>query len=139
MFSRPVLAMIDIETLVIDEEKREHVYQSVIDKQGPPDGTIVVALADGDDFDDDVINQILTTFGEIGEIILVRCLFKTCSSDLLEKVYKNVRLSYLLNYNCWHMAFHHFRFQDEDMLLTFREGKFALEAIKYNNKEVKMW
>ncbi len=28
------------------------------------------------------------------------------------------------------------RFQDEDMLLTFREGKAALEAEKYNNKEV---
>ena len=77
-----MLALIDIESLVIDDEKREKIYQSVIDKQGPPDGTIVVALADGDDFDDEVINQILTTFGEIGEIILVRytsVLNETCS------------------------------------------------------------
>ncbi len=29
-----------------------------------------------------------------------------------------------------------YRFQDEDILLTFREGKYALEAIKYNNKMV---
>ena len=71
-YFRPVLAIIDIETLVIDEERREKVYQSVIDQQGPPDGTVVVAVADGDDFDDDVIDQILTTLGEIGEIILVR-------------------------------------------------------------------
>ena len=67
-----MLAIIDIETLVIDEERREKIYQSVIDRQGPPDGTVVVAVADGDDFDDDVIDQILTTLGEIGEIILVR-------------------------------------------------------------------
>ena len=66
------MAIIDIETLVIDEVKREEVYQSVIDKQGPPDGTVVVAMADGDDFDDDVINAVLTTFGEISEVILVR-------------------------------------------------------------------
>ncbi len=66
------MAIIDADTLAIDDDKRETIYQSVIDKQGPPDGTVVVAMADGDDFDDDVINAILTTFGEIGEIILVR-------------------------------------------------------------------
>ncbi len=27
-------------------------------------------------------------------------------------------------------------FQDEDMLLTFREGKYALEAEKYNHQAV---
>ena len=77
---RPVLGIIDIETLVIDEEKREKVYQSVIDRQGPPDGTVVVAVADGDDFDDDVIEQILATLGEIGEIILVRYI-KDCKTS----------------------------------------------------------
>ena len=70
--SRPVLAIVDIETLEIDEEKREEVYAGVIDNQGPPDGTVILALADGDDFEDEIINKILETLSELGEIILVR-------------------------------------------------------------------
>ena len=43
-----MLAIVDIETLEIDEENREEVYAGVIDNQGPPDGTVILALADGD-------------------------------------------------------------------------------------------
>ncbi len=69
---RPVLAIVDIETLEIEEERREDVYAGVIDNQGPPDGTVILALADGDDFEDEIINKILETLSELGEIILVR-------------------------------------------------------------------
>ena len=69
---RPVMAILDIEVLCVDEKRREEVYQEVISQQGPPDGSIVVSIDGKDDFDDDLVDAILEKFGEIGEIILVR-------------------------------------------------------------------
>ena len=66
------MAILDVEVLTIDEEKRQLVYEEVIAQQGPPDSTIVVSLATEEEFSDDIIELVLATFGEIGEIILVR-------------------------------------------------------------------
>ena len=41
-------------------------------RHGPPDATVVVTSRDGSDLDDDTVNDVLTTLGEAGEIILVR-------------------------------------------------------------------
>ena len=69
---RPVMALIDCEVVCVDEKKREQTYQEVISHHGPPDGTVVVSLQNGGEFEDDTINDVLTTLGEVGEIILVR-------------------------------------------------------------------
>ncbi len=72
MCCRPVLAILEVEVLHIDEDRREEVYKHVIGQQGPPDGTIIVSMTNHQEFDDDTVDEVLNTFGEIGEIILVR-------------------------------------------------------------------
>ena len=66
------MAIIDVDVLVVDEKKCESIYNEVIAMQGPPDGTVIVTLADQQEFDDDLTDSVLAVFGEIGEIILVR-------------------------------------------------------------------
>ena len=66
------MAILDIEVLTVDDKKREEVYHDVISQQGPPDGSIIVSIADQDDFEEEAVDAILEKFGEIGEIILVR-------------------------------------------------------------------
>ena len=46
--------------------------QEVIREHGPPDATVVVSTANHTELDDDTVNDVLTSLGEAGEIILVR-------------------------------------------------------------------
>ena len=69
---RPVLAIIDAEVMLVDETKREDVYSHVIDEQGPPDGTVIVSLPNGEEFNEEQIENILGVFQEIGDLLLVR-------------------------------------------------------------------
>ena len=67
------MAIVDVEVIHVKEEKRDHVFDQVILEQGPPDGTVIVYLGDGDtDFEDDMVDEVLALFGDVGEIILVR-------------------------------------------------------------------
>ncbi|KAJ8299183.1 hypothetical protein KUTeg_023243 [Tegillarca granosa] len=68
---RPVMAVIDIEVLEVQEKKKKALLDNVIRQQGPPDGTVIVSVANGD-FDDDMVDSVVETFSDIGEIILVR-------------------------------------------------------------------
>lgn len=68
---RPVIAVIDIEILEVQEKKKKALLDNVIRQQGPPDGTVIVSVANGD-FDDDMVDSVVETFSDIGEIILVR-------------------------------------------------------------------
>ncbi|XP_013387463.1 synaptojanin-1 isoform X2 [Lingula anatina] len=92
---RPVIALLDIEVLAVDEKRREEIYKNVISNQGPPDGTVVISMADGGEFDDQSVDDVLNLVAEAGEVILVR-------------------------------------FVGDDMLLTFKNGKNALSALKYD-------
>ena len=69
---RPVMAILDLEVLEVEEARRQHVLKDVIEKEGPPDATVVVAMANSAEFDDDTINPILGVLGEVGDIVLVR-------------------------------------------------------------------
>ena len=64
--------MIDIDIIHVDDKKRDSTLQQVIAQQGPPDGTVIVALASRGEFDDDVVNSVIEMLGSCGEIILVR-------------------------------------------------------------------
>lgn len=67
------MAILDIEVLTIDPKKRDEVFQQVIERGGPPDGTVVLTLKDPEaEFTDELVDEILATFGEFGDIILVR-------------------------------------------------------------------
>ncbi|XP_021342465.1 synaptojanin-1-like isoform X1 [Mizuhopecten yessoensis] len=68
---RPVLALLDIDVLEVKEEKKAETFREVISQQGPSDGTVIVSTADGE-FDDDMVDAIVETFTELGDIILVR-------------------------------------------------------------------
>ncbi|KAL3841607.1 hypothetical protein ACJMK2_019724 [Sinanodonta woodiana] len=69
---RPVLSLFDIEVLQVKEAVRETVFQDVLSAQGPQDGTVVISLSGGREFDDDVVDEIVGTFSDVGSIILVR-------------------------------------------------------------------
>ncbi|RWS07386.1 synaptojanin-1-like protein [Dinothrombium tinctorium] len=71
---RPVIAEIDIDVLVVDEQAREEVFRSVIKESGPPDATVVVSHCEGvDAFTDELVTSVLKLLAdEAGEIILAR-------------------------------------------------------------------
>ncbi|XP_046485385.1 synaptojanin-1 isoform X1 [Neodiprion pinetum] len=75
---RPVVAIIDIDVHQVNIEKRERVFEEVIQDLGPPDGTVIVkAVDDGSEemdsvFDDSFMMALLQDFSHIGEVILVR-------------------------------------------------------------------
>ncbi|XP_062309249.1 synaptojanin-1 isoform X1 [Osmerus eperlanus] len=72
---RPVMAIIDVDVLEVDPEERHQVYREVIAQQGPPDGTVLVALCSSgpdDYFDDALIDELLDKFTVFGEVILIR-------------------------------------------------------------------
>ncbi len=66
------MAILDLDVLTVDPDRRDMVFNDIIAQQGPPDGTVVVTMATGEEFTDDAIDGILDTFGEVGDIILVR-------------------------------------------------------------------
>jgi len=67
------MALIEIEVLRSDEALRSSTLQRAVKWLGPPDGTIVLTLESGEEFSDQLVDEIIDTFGEFGEIILVRC------------------------------------------------------------------
>jgi len=71
-FCRPVMALIDIEVLKSDEALRSGTLQRAVKWLGPPDGTVVLTLDSGQEFSDELVDEVVDTFGEFGEIILVR-------------------------------------------------------------------
>lgn len=74
-FSRPVVAIMDVDILEVDPVARHQVYKDVIALQGPPDGTIMVSLCSSgpdDYFDDALIDELLDKFTQFGEVTLIR-------------------------------------------------------------------
>ncbi|XP_064634309.1 synaptojanin-1-like isoform X2 [Lineus longissimus] len=96
---RPVMALFDIEVLQVKDKDRDEILQEVIEQQGPQDGTIVITSAEMGEFSDAVIDNVLETIGQIGDIVLVR-------------------------------------FISDDMLITLRSGKDALECLKFDRQEI---
>ncbi|CAH0562090.1 unnamed protein product [Brassicogethes aeneus] len=97
---RPVIAIIDIQSRKLNEEKRQQVFYDVIADIGPPDATIIVhceggqsANDEGGVFDDNMVMILLEEFAQFGETILVR-------------------------------------FVADTMWITFREGQSVLEALQ---------
>ncbi|XP_059468868.1 synaptojanin-1 [Neocloeon triangulifer] len=95
---RPVIAIVDIEVLKVDENRRHQVLLDVLQQQGPPDATVVVRVEDVKDeneavslFTDEFMMELLQELSQVGEVILVR-------------------------------------FVEETMWVTFREGECALAA-----------
>lgn len=72
---RPVVAVIQIEVLHVDEHKRDEVLRDTLETQGPPDGTVYVTDCEGgrDLLSAELVSQLLETMErEAGEIILAR-------------------------------------------------------------------
>jgi len=69
------MALIEIEVLQCDDTLRSSTLQRAINWLGPPDGTVVLTLESGEEFSDELVDEVVDTFGEFGEIILVRCVY----------------------------------------------------------------
>jgi len=69
------MALIDIEILRSDEASRSSTLQHAVSWLGPPDGTVVLTLESGQEFSDELVDKVVDTFGEFGEIILVRFVY----------------------------------------------------------------
>lgn len=67
-----MIGIFEIEILKVDEEKRESIYHDIFCQQGPPDGTVIISLPNGEEFDDLTIDNILEGMSGCGEVILVR-------------------------------------------------------------------
>jgi len=72
VYFRPVMALVDIEVLRSDDALRSSTLQHAVSWLGPPDGTVVLTLESGQEFSDELVDEVVDTFGEFGEIILVR-------------------------------------------------------------------
>nr|KAG5702900.1 hypothetical protein BaRGS_034673 [Batillaria attramentaria] len=69
---RPVVALFHVETQEVVESKKEAVLQEVVGQQGPPDATVIISLATDGEFEDDVVQEIVDRFTEVGDVIIVR-------------------------------------------------------------------
>jgi len=66
------MALIEIEVLRCEDTLRSSTLQRAVNWLGPPDGTVVLTLESGEEFSDKLVDDVVDTFGEFGEIILVR-------------------------------------------------------------------
>eukprot|EP00057_Strongylocentrotus_purpuratus_P008958 XP_011663432.1 PREDICTED: synaptojanin-1 [Strongylocentrotus purpuratus] len=73
---RPVVAIIEVEVQLVDEDTRESIFHDVFCQQGPPDATVILSLTDphGNQvvFADDEMDAVLDLTASEGEAILVR-------------------------------------------------------------------
>ncbi|XP_061177920.1 synaptojanin-1-like [Saccostrea echinata] len=68
---RPVLALYDIDTLKVVENKKEQKLQEIVSQQGPPDGTVIVSV-ETEEMEQDLVEAIVHFFSDVGEIVLIR-------------------------------------------------------------------
>ena len=68
------MAILDIEVLEVDPDKRDVILDDLIQEHGPSDCTVIVTMATGEEFSDEMIDAVLDTFAEadLSETILVR-------------------------------------------------------------------
>jgi hypothetical protein len=66
------MALIEIEVLQCNEDRRNATLRRVIEQLGPADGTVVIELESGEEFSDELVEEIVDSFGDYGDIILVR-------------------------------------------------------------------
>ena len=69
---RPVLALYDIDTLKVEENKKEQKLQEIVSNQGPPDGTVIISV-ETEEMEQELVEAIVQFFSDVGEIVLVRC------------------------------------------------------------------
>ncbi|XP_041467143.1 synaptojanin-1-like isoform X2 [Lytechinus variegatus] len=73
---RPVVAIIEVEVQLVDEDTRESIFHDVFCQQGPPDATVILSLTDhhGNQvaFAEDDIDEALELTASEGDSILVR-------------------------------------------------------------------
>ena len=72
IFSRPVMALFDIQSMDVRNKDKDRIFEEVLSSQGPQDSTVIIGLADNEEFEDEVVDEIVGTFSNSGEIILVR-------------------------------------------------------------------
>nr|XP_022328766.1 synaptojanin-1-like isoform X2 [Crassostrea virginica] len=68
---RPVLALYDIDTLKVEENKKEQKLQEIVSNQGPPDGTVIISV-ETEEMEQELVEAIVQFFSDVGEIVLVR-------------------------------------------------------------------
>ncbi|XP_052801700.1 synaptojanin-1-like [Mya arenaria] len=96
---RPVLGLFDVQVMKVRDTDRDRVYEEALYAQGPQDATVIVSMVTGE-FDDDMVDEIVGTFSDAGEIILVRfvdeemwLIYKTGAMALQALQYNNTQIS----------------------------------------------
>ncbi|CAL1535444.1 unnamed protein product, partial [Lymnaea stagnalis] len=69
---RPVVGIFDVDTVLVDEEKKNATLAKVVEEQGPADGTVIVSPTTGEDLSDETVDAVVEKFNEVGEIVIVR-------------------------------------------------------------------
>ncbi|XP_055900212.1 synaptojanin-1-like isoform X1 [Biomphalaria glabrata] len=69
---RPVVAVFDVDTVFVEEDKKNAVLNKVVEEQGPPDGTVIISTLNGQELSDEVVNAVVEKFNEVGDIVIVR-------------------------------------------------------------------
>ena len=69
-----MLGLFDVETIVVEEERKDPVLTRLVGQQGPPDGTVIVsdATQEGLDLSDETVNEVVARLNEVGDIVIVR-------------------------------------------------------------------
>ena len=66
------MALFDIQSMDVRNKDKDRIFEEVLSNQGPQDSTVIIGLADNEEFEDEVVDEIVGTFSNSGEIILVR-------------------------------------------------------------------
>ena len=65
------MALFDVQLMEVRDKDKDKVFEEVLLQQGPQDATVIVAV-EGEEFEDEIVDEIVGTFSSTGEIILVR-------------------------------------------------------------------
>ena len=65
------MALFDVQLMDVRDDDKDRIFEEVLSQQGPQDATVIISLEEGE-FEDELVDEIVGTFSNTGEIILVR-------------------------------------------------------------------
>ena len=66
------MALFDIQLMEVRKKDKDRIFEEVLSRHGPQDSTVIIGLSDSGEFEDEIVDEIVGTFSNTGEIILVR-------------------------------------------------------------------
>ena len=102
------MALFEVQLMEVKDKEKDRVFEEVLSQQGPQDATVIIAV-EGGEFEDDIVDEIVGTFSNTGEIILVRLELISFFRALPANIGESTIVFGLSTYFCKHNNLSHFK------------------------------